>query len=73
MLEETNLAANTPCTSRRAAVIARLCKLLRPVGQRDEVSAGCLLCPCVEPEAECCSTIGRQQAVLKFWRESTSP
>lgn len=68
MLEETELAANAPCTSRRATVVARLCKLLRPVGQRDEASAGCLLCPCEEPERDCASTLGRQMAVLKFYR-----
>ena len=72
MLEESHLAANSaPCLSRRAHAIARLCKLLRPDGQRDERATGCRLCPC-EP-GDCQSFIGRQQAVLKFYREQSGP
>lgn len=71
MLEESHQAAPATCLSRRALIVARLCKLLQPPGQRDErISGTPRLCPCESP-ADCQSTIGRQQAVLKFYREQT--
>lgn len=73
MLEETALTANllpfsAPCLSRRGLVVARLCKLLQPPGQRDEATSAALsgttrLCPCESP-ADCQSSLGRMQQTL---------